>query len=430
MRIVCVGGGPAGLFFAILMKKSDPDHEVVVLERKPPERAGGWGVVFWDDLLADLGDNDADTAGRIGEKAFRWNGQILELEGVRAEHEGCGYGIARSQALAILTERATALGVDIRFDREVTSPRDVPDADIVVACDGASSVLRRAGRDRFGTNVGVGRNKYVWLGTTRVFDAFTFAFVKTEAGWIWFHAYAFDAQTSTCIVECAPETWKGLGFDTRSACESLQLLEEIFASQLEGEPLISATDDEVLPWLTFRTVTNDRWYSHETVLMGDAAHTTHFSIGSGMRLAFQDAIALAAELQRRPNPEVAFAAYEKVRRAALARPQHEAHFSRKWFEDAERYVHLSAPALFVVLRARRDPVLARLSPKVYYRLYTIVDKVGVLRTLRRRIGPKARTLYSRQWRRTDAKVGGDTVDASRRGAAAASLVDEAGTREA
>ncbi len=399
MRIVCVGGGPAGLFFAILMKKSDPAHEVVVLERKPSGRAGGWGVVFWDDLLADLRDNDAETARRIVEQAFRWNGQVLFLEDDRAEQDGCGYGIARSQVLAILTERATALGVDIRFDHEITSPCDVPDADIVVACDGANSVLRRAAQDQFETKVGVGRNKYVWLGTTKVFDAFTFAFVKTDSGWIWFHAYAFDAQTSTCIVECSPETWKDLGFDTRSAVESLQLLEGIFAKQLQGEPLIGGSDDAALPWLNFRTVTNARWYSQQTVLMGDAAHTTHFSIGSGMRLAFQDAIALATEVQRHGAPEVAFPAYEKTRCAAIARPQHEARYSREWFEDAERYVHLSAPALFVVLRARRDPMLVRLSPKAYYRLYTIVDKVGILRSLRRRLGPKARTLYSRKRRR-------------------------------
>jgi 2-polyprenyl-6-methoxyphenol hydroxylase-like FAD-dependent oxidoreductase len=305
----------------------------------------------------------------------------------------------------------------------------VPDADVVVACDGANSVLRRAGQDRFGTTIGVGRNKYVWLGTTRVFDAFTFAFVKTDAGWIWFHAYAFDARTSTCIVECSPETWKGLGFDTLSASESLQALEEIFASQLDGEPLISGSDDEALPWLNFRTVTNERWYSHQTVLMGDAAHTTHFSIGSGMRLAFQDAIALAAELQRHGTPEIAFAAYEKSRRAAIARPQHEAHFSRRWFEESVRYVHLSAPALFVVLRARRDPILARVPPRLYSRLYTTVDKVGVLRMLRRRIGPRARTLYSRKWRRADANADGDAVPASRR-AAAAALVDEAAAGEA
>ena len=405
MRIVCVGGGPAGLFFAILMKKSDPSHEVVVFERKPAGRAGGWGVVFWDDLLADLHDNDPDTARCIGEQAFRWKGQVLDLEGERTDHEGCGYGIARARVLDILTDRAKALGVDIRFDREITSPCDVPDADIVVACDGANSVLRRADQDQFETNVVAGRNKYVWLGTTKVFDAFTFAFVKTEAGWIWFHAYAFDTQTSTCIVECSPETWKGLGLDTLCANEGLQVLEEIFAKQLDGEPLISATEDIALPWINFRTVTNERWSSQQTVLMGDAAHTTHFSIGSGMRLAFQDAIGLATELQRHLEPEAAFAAYEKHRIATIARPQQEARFSALWFENAERYVHLPAPALFVVLRARRDPLLARVSPKTYYRLYATVDKVGVLRMLRRRIGPKARTLYSRQWRRADTRIG-------------------------
>ncbi len=405
MRIVCVGGGPAGLFFAILMKKSDPDHDVVVLERNAPGCAGGWGVVFWDDLLEDLGNADPETAQRIRESAFAWHGQVLDLEGERCEHAGGGYGIGRSKVLELLTERAGALGVDIRFDHDVTSASPLPDADVVVACDGVNSVLRQREPHTFQTNVVVGRNKYVWLGTTRVFNLFTFAFANTDAGWIWFHAYAFDEDTSTCIVECSPETWAGLGLDTRSGPESLKVLEEIFEDQLGGAPLLSiGRDDEALPWLNFRTVTNEHWYSDNTVLMGDAAHTTHFAIGSGMRLAFQDAIALAGEFQQHDTPQAAFAAYEKRRRTAITRLQHEARFSAQWFENVARYAHLSAPEFFVLLRARRDPVLPRIPPKLYYRLYTAADRVAFLRTLRHRLGPKARAFYSRsrQWRREGA----------------------------
>jgi 2-polyprenyl-6-methoxyphenol hydroxylase-like FAD-dependent oxidoreductase len=400
MRIVCVGGGPAGLFFAILMKKLDRAHDVVVLERKPEGRAGGWGVVFWDDLLADLRDNDPETAARIRESAYNWNGQHLNLEDERAEHEGGGYGIARSKVLDILADRAQALGVDIRFDCDVSSASEFADADVVVACDGANSVLRQAD-EHFGTEVAVGRNKYVWLGTTKVFDAFTFAFVHTDAGWVWCHAYAFDDHTSTFIVECAPETWSQLGFDTRAADESLKILGEIFERQLDGEPLLGlGRDDTPLPWLNFRTLTNEHWYSGHTVLMGDAAHTTHFAIGSGMRLAFQDAIALAAEFQRASAPEAAFAEYERKRRAALIPPQNEARWSAHWFENVPRYADVPAPGFLVLLRARRDPMQTRIPPKLYYRLYKAADSVGFLRTLRHRLGPKARALYSRRRRVT------------------------------
>jgi 2-polyprenyl-6-methoxyphenol hydroxylase-like FAD-dependent oxidoreductase len=300
--------------------------------------------------------------------------------------------------LDILLERAMALGVDVRLGSEITTAEQVGDADIIVACDGAGSVVRQKHRDHYGTEIAEGTNKYVWLGTTRVFDKFTFGISQSDAGWIWFHAYAFDDSTSTCIIECTTETWRGLGLDTMAGCESLRLLEQIFGHQLKGETLMStrAGDDEVLPWLNFRTVTNERWYRGNTVLMGDAAHTTHFSIGSGMRLAFQDAISLAREVQRQPSVDAAFAAYETDRQTALVRPQTEARFSQLWFENTARYMTLRGEALFVLLRARRDPLMPKVSPKLYYRAYRAVDSVGFLRSLRHRVGPKIRALYGRR----------------------------------
>jgi len=395
MRIVCVGGGPAGLYLAILMKQADQRHHVTVLERKPQHCRDGWGVVFWDDLLGDLHSTDPETARLVGERARQWHGQHCVLNGERIEHEGRGYGIARSALLDVLAQRAADVGVDVQFDTDVVNASEL-DADVIVASDGANSILRQADPDRFGTHVAVGRNMYVWLGTDKIFDAFTFAFEQTDAGWIWFHAYAFDGCASTCIVECTSDTWKGLGFDTRSAPDSISLLEKIFANHLNGHRLISPRQDvAALPWLKFKTVTNQRWHSDKTVLVGDAAHTTHFSIGSGTRLALEDAIALADALQHGETPQTAFVAYEHSRRAALRTTQHDARRSAQWFEDVTRYTDLTAPAFFALLRARRDPVLPHVSPKLYYALYAPVERNAALRNLRHRIGPTARALYNR-----------------------------------
>jgi 2-polyprenyl-6-methoxyphenol hydroxylase-like FAD-dependent oxidoreductase len=396
MKIACVGGGPAGLYLAILMKQSSSDHEVTVLERTPVGTPGGWGVVFWDDLLDDLHATDAETARRIRNGAVQWRGQLLDFEGSVVEHEGSGYGIGRTTLRDILVERATELGVEVRFDQAVSSAAAWPDADVVVAADGANSMLRHSGSDGFGTSAVSGRNKYLWLGTSKPFDLFTFAFVNTPAGWVWCHAYSFSENMSTFIVECAPDTWAKLGLDTLPARYGLRVLEEVFAKQLGGAPLESlGRDDEALPWLSFRSITNECWHSGNTVLVGDAAHTTHFSIGSGTRLAMQDAIALAAELQRSATPQAAFAAYESTRRAAILRPQAEARFSAQWFESVARYVDLPAPAFFTLLRARRDPLLPRVSPKLYAAIYAAVDRVGFMRALRGSIGPKVRAFHSR-----------------------------------
>ncbi|KRE34401.1 hypothetical protein ASG82_20595 [Mycobacterium sp. Soil538] len=389
------------MYFALLMKRTEPSHEVVVFERRSPGYAGGWGVTVWDDLLVELQSTDEVTGNRIEEAAFRWRGIALDREGERVEYDGGCYAIARATVLDILTERATALGVEIRFDADVTGASDLADADVVVACDGALSVLRERERERFGTNVVPGKAKFVWLGTTKVFDTFTFAFVRSEAGWIWFYAYAFDELTSTFIVECTEDTWRGLGLHLASACESLRILEQLFADQLKGESLRNNRGGEhpMLPWMNFPTVTNERWYSENVVLMGDAAHTTHFSIGSGMRLALQDAICLARELQTKPTVAEAFAAYDNERHAALIGPQTEARFSQQWFEDFERYADLPAPALCALLCARRDPLVTKMSPRLYYRIDKIVNSVGFMRTLRHRVGPMARTAYGKRMRR-------------------------------
>src|SRR5215210_7983851 len=212
MRIVCVGGGPAGLHFAICMKLRDKDHEVTVIERHPAGVAYGWGVVFWDDMLDNLYDNDPESAWEIRDRSVLWDDQEVHVRGKQTiPIGGYGFSIGRKPLLDILAKRATNLGAAVQFEREVEDLSEFADADLIVACDGVNSLVRQVYADKFQTNVDVGRNKYIWLGARKVFDTFTFAFEETNAGWIWFHAYRFNADTSTFIVECSPETWKGLG---------------------------------------------------------------------------------------------------------------------------------------------------------------------------------------------------------------------------
>jgi 2-polyprenyl-6-methoxyphenol hydroxylase-like FAD-dependent oxidoreductase len=391
VRIVCVGGGPAGLYFAILMKERDPNHEITVLERNPRGVTYGWGVVFWDDLLDELHAGDPETAREIGASAFRWNGQLLAVEGKEPVHErGRGYGIGRKRLLEILTARALALGVDLRFEHEVEDLSELSDADLLVASDGVSSRLRKAHRDRFKTAENVGRNKYIWLGTSRVFDTFTFAFVDTEAGWIWCHAYGFDRDTSTFIVECSPETWTGLGFDRLGDDDTIVLLEQLFASQLDGHPLRA---NGRARWLNFRTLTNEQWHHGNLVLMGDAAHTTHFTIGSGTKLALEDALELAAALREGAKLRPALESYETRRRRALVPAQSDARFSAQWFETIPRYACLEPEQLFALLRERRSPLLPRIPAPAYYRLHQATHEVAALRKLRRWAAPKIKALY-------------------------------------
>jgi 2-polyprenyl-6-methoxyphenol hydroxylase-like FAD-dependent oxidoreductase len=386
MRIVCVGGGPAGLYFAILMRKRG-DHEVTVLERNPAGVTYGWGVVFWDDLLAELRASDPPTAREIEAAAFRWSGERLVV-GSRepVDAPGGGYGIARQRLLDVLLGRALSLGVRVEFESQV---EELPDADLIVGSDGVNSCVRRLHGDRFGTTVSTGRNKYIWLGTSKVFELFTFAFVETEAGWIWCHAYGFDDRTSTFIVECAPETWAGLGFDRLGDDETLRLLERLFASQLGGHPLRA---NGGASWLNFRTLTNAVWHVDDTVLMGDAAHTTHFTIGSGTKLALEDAITLAAKLhQGELHP--ALEAYERERRLALRPTQTDARFSAQWFEDVPRYADLQPDRLFALLHERRSPLLPHLPPALYYRLHQATHEIPALRRLRRWAAPRIKARY-------------------------------------
>ncbi|MFG3287715.1 FAD-dependent monooxygenase [Streptomyces sp. NPDC048179] len=347
MRIVCVGGGPAGLYFSISAKLRDAGHEIIVLEADPPEATYGWGVVYWSDLLDILHRNDPESARAVSAGSVLWQQQEIRLHGNRhdgtAYFGGFGYSMGRAALLDILTRRARSLGVDVRHGERLADPADLPDADLILAADGANSRIRQSRAEQFGPHTQTGRNPFIWLATDRQFDSFVFAFEQTEAGWIWFHAYPSFKGVSTCIVECSPETWQGLGLDTLDEEDAVPLLEKIFHRALDGHSLISKSRGAPAKWQRFTHLTNRTWVDgsdpgRPVVLAGDAAHTTHFTLGSGTRLAMIDGIILAEALKGFPDPRIALREYDKRRRAELHPVQAAARTSMAWFEQLDDYL--------------------------------------------------------------------------------------------
>ena len=396
-----MGGGPAGLYFAILAKRLDPDQAVSVIERGPEGTTYGWGVVFWDGLLEDLEQTDLETARQVRESAFRWSDLVVRVDATPAVSEpGSGYSMGRQTLLSILSERARALEVELVFGREIEDVSELADSDLVVASDGVNSRLRQRRADHFGTRVAPGRNKYIWLGTSKVFDSFTFPFVRTQAGLIWAHAYGFDSGNSTFIVETSLDTWRGLGFDGLSPDESLRLLEGIFEASLDGHTLIpQAGTRDITPWLEFQTVTNRSWHHGNLALMGDAAHTTHFTIGSGTRLALEDAIGLATQLREHADIPSALTAYGRQRSGELIESQRAARNSAHWFENVPRYISYGTPELAELMSRRRSSFLRRMPPILYLWLIHVGSKAPALNDLARR-GVFGWRNLSRRWRRS------------------------------
>ena len=399
MKIACVGGGPAGLYFSILMKLQDPDHDITVHERNPAGSTYGWGVTYWSSLLDKLHEGDPESARAVKENSVRWSDGVAHVGDRTTTHHGDeGFGIGRRQLLDLLAERARSLGVRVEYENEIADGDRLPDADLVVACDGVNSGVRERHLDHFGPEVGLGRNKYIWLGTTKVFDAFTFAFVDTPHGWIWCYAYGFSADHSTCVVECSPETWTGLGLDRADETEGLVRLQELFVKLLDGHRLIGrANTGGSAQWLNFRTLTNRAWSHGNVVLLGDAAHTTHYSIGAGTTLALEDAIALAHSLRAEPELAPALVAYEKERKAELLSVQSAARHSAQWYESLPRYIGLPPAQMFALLGQRHSPLLPYVPPQLYYRIDRAAGQLEALRRLKRWLGPKvARTLHAKR----------------------------------
>ncbi|HEX2026558.1 MAG TPA: FAD-dependent monooxygenase [Nitriliruptorales bacterium] len=357
MRVGIIGGGPAGLYLATLLARADPTHEVTVVERNSPDATFGWGVVFSEETLAELRDVDHETFVALDDLLVRWQALDIRYRGQTIRSRGHGFSaISRVQLLGTLQERARSLGVRLRFEHEAAGPETFADRDLVVGADGIASTVRTRLQDAFGTSFQPHASRYAWFGTDLLFDVFTFIFEETPHGLFTVHGYPFDGGTSTFIVEVSRDTWQRAGLDRMSEEESLQFCQTLFADHLGGHKLMSNRS----VWTRFVTVRNRTWHHRNVVLVGDAAHTAHFSIGSGTKLAMEDAIALARALTESPHDlEAAFTHYELDRQIPVERFQDAAADSARYFEHVGRHVGF-APDQFAFNLLTRSGRITRL----------------------------------------------------------------------
>ncbi len=337
MRIVCIGGGPAGLYFAALMKKADPAHDVTVVERNRPDDTFGFGVVFSDATLEHFARADRETHDEIVRAFAHWDDIDIHYRGTVVTSTGHGFaGMSRQRLLDILQRRCRSLDVTLEYLTEVRDLAPYRDADLVLAADGVNSAIRARHAEQFGRRIEWRPNRFVWLGTTCPFPAFTFIFKEDVHGLWRVHAYRYDAQHATFILETTDATWRRAGLDEASEDDTAAFTEELFSDELKGHPILKNRS----LWRNFPVVRNERWAHGNVVLVGDAAHTAHFSVGSGTKLAMEDAIALSRALQRHAEVPAALAAYEAERRPEVESLQRAAQVSLEWFETTERYQRL------------------------------------------------------------------------------------------
>ena len=343
MNIVCIGGGPGSLYFSILAKKARPDWRIAVLERQPPDVTWGFGVVFSDETMEGFRDADRPTYEAITASFVHWDDIAIHFRGEVVTSTGHGFaGMRRLTLLQILESRARELGVEIHHDTEVRSLEDVAGADLIVAGDGINSFVRARFAEAFATDVVIRPNKFVWLGTARRFDAFTFFFEENTHGLWRAHCYSYAPGLSTFIVECTEDTWRRAGLENATEADTIAYCEVLFAHRLAGERLIGNNSI----WRSFPRVRNGRYHHGNVVLIGDALHSAHFSIGSGTKLAMEDGVALAAALTAHKGLAEALDAYQAAREPAVDALQRAAQVSMEWFEETERYFRHLEPLQF------------------------------------------------------------------------------------
>src|SRR2546421_2675710 len=334
VRYAVIGGGPAGLYFALLAKKARPGDEVLLVERNPPEATFGWGVVFSEETLGALRDADYETYTEIQNSFARWNAIDIYYRDTRVRSRGHVFtGISRKVLLNILQRRCRELGVRLEFEREVHELAEFEDADLIVGADGINGLVRRTLAASLRPQVTVHATKYVWFGSDLPLDAFTVIFRRNDHGLFQVHAYPFDARTCTFIVECPEAAWRCSGLESASEAESIRYCEALFAPELRDCRLMSNRSQ----WLNFLTLKQETWHAGKVVVLGDAAHTAHFSIGSGTKLAMEDSIALVDGLRRHRDLAAALNDYEMERQPVVERFQEAALESSSYFEQVGRY---------------------------------------------------------------------------------------------
>lgn len=335
MKITVIGGGPGGLYFSILTKKARPDWEINVYERNKPNDSFGFGVVFSDETLGEFLKRDMQSYELIRSKFAYWDDIIVARDGEQVSIAGNGFcGCSRKTLLQLLHQRCQEEGVNLHFEQNIDDLSKFKDSDIIVAADGIGSTIRTQYQNEFGTNIQLKSNRFVWMGSTKPLDAFTYFFRTTPYGLIVAHTYQYEEGMSTWIFECTDETWKNSGFEVKNEADTVAKLAEIFKDELDGHSLITNKSH----WRQFPHVTNKNWYHNNIVLLGDAKATAHFSIGSGTKLAMDCAIGLFDALMANPdNVQNAFAEYEKKRRNPVEMIQYAASVSLEWFENMNRY---------------------------------------------------------------------------------------------
>ncbi|HXU35079.1 MAG TPA: FAD-dependent monooxygenase [Blastocatellia bacterium] len=354
MKINIVGGGPSGLYFAILMKKLDRTHEITLLERDASNDTFGWGIVFSDQTFDYLKENDVKSFNAINRACQRWDNVDVVHRDESVTVRGNNFsGISRLTFLNILHKRCQELGVDLRFNSNVTDLSELPPSDLLVGADGANSMVRRAYKKSFDPTVDLRKNRYIWLGTRQLFHGLTLIFREHEAGLFIAHAYKFDDSTSTFIVECSEATWRNARFDWKSDPETCEYLADVFKADLGGNALLS---NNFVRWLNFPLVKNKHWHHENVVLLGDALHTAHFSIGSGTKLALEDAIALAKCFKAKLDVPHALAEFERVRKPVVDEYQGAANASLLMFENAEELMRLAPIDLAYKLMTRSKKI--------------------------------------------------------------------------